>query len=122
MTQQIKLELVNEYGKPSLLLTLDGRTAALAAEELDELIETLGLLRADLTPAPELTVSKAERYAVETNAEWHVHQTPLFDGALLFLRHSGFGWTGFGLPSGQMDLFMEATTPPSEWKNNGTRN
>jgi hypothetical protein len=122
MTEEIELQLVNEYGEPSLLVTLGGQSATLSANEVDRLIETLGFARADLLPAPDMTVSRSDRYAVETNTDWHVHHNPLFDGALLFLRHTGFGWTGFGLPSGEMDLLMEAMTPPSERKVVGTRN
>jgi hypothetical protein len=122
MTEEIGLELVNEYGEASLRVTLGGRSAMLSANELDRLIETLGFVRTDLLPPPDMTVSRSDRYAVETNTDWHVHQNPLFDGVLLFLRHTGFGWTGFGLPSGEMDLFMEAMTAPSDRKVVGARN
>lgn len=122
MTQEIELKMVNEYGDPSLLVTIGGESAALATDELEQLIETLGLFRADLAPAPDETVSTSDRFAVEWNVEWRLHYNPLFDGALLFLRHTGFGWTGFGLPFAEMDLFMNATMPPSEREISDTRN
>lgn len=122
MTQEIELEMINEYGDSSLLVTIGGQSAALTTDELDQFIETLGFVRADLAPAPSETVSGSDRYAVEWNIDWHIHYNPLFDGVLLFLRHTGFGWVGFGLPFAAMDLFMEATMPPSERKITGICN
>jgi hypothetical protein len=39
---------------------------------------------------------------------WHSEKHPLYEGAVLFLRHSGLGWAGFALPTHSLTKLHEA--------------
>lgn len=97
MQAKIDLKLINEYGTPGVLLTMDDRQILLEAGDLDRLIETLGSVRVELSPPPTSDISREARYQVETNPDWLVHHHVMHDGLMLFLRHSGYGWLGYGL-------------------------
>jgi hypothetical protein len=114
MLPDFQIETVNPYGEQALQLDLGGQLIRLDAAEIDHLIEALGLLRRDLTPVVAPAVSVHERYAVETAPKWQVVTHPLFDGVLLFLRHSGYGWAGYGIQAEHVPDLLGDLQRPSD--------
>ncbi|HEY3597858.1 MAG TPA: hypothetical protein VGL08_10160 [Paraburkholderia sp.] len=99
MLPSFHMEIVNEYGAgESLLLSIGGEHVLLDANELDALIEQLSAERSDITPYANAEPSRTHQYIVETDPHWQTVDNPLLDGLIVFLRHSGYGWTGFGIP------------------------
>lgn len=98
MLRPVKIEMVNQYGMQSVRLAIEQTAVFLEVEEVDAVIEHLGLIRAAMRPAVPKAPSRAHQYAVEMDPCWHSEKHPLYDGTVLFLRHSGLGWTGFALP------------------------
>lgn len=66
------------------------------ANQLSKLLETLGRVRLNMVPeidsAPPDLNQKLESVAFPP---WQVSLETMTDGALLHLRHPGFGWLGF---------------------------
>ncbi|WP_240655957.1 hypothetical protein [Paraburkholderia phosphatilytica] len=111
MPFDIDMEIVNEYGPNSLLLKAGGASAMLDAAELDELIELLATVRSELQPMTPVRPALTHQYVIETAPHWQTVRNPLFDGLIVFFRHSGFGWTGFGLPRPSIERLMEIMAP-----------
>lgn len=44
------IEMINEYGTPAVSVKIDDRNVVLEAEEVDAVIERLGLIRAAMRP------------------------------------------------------------------------
>jgi hypothetical protein len=98
MTRPMSIELVNEYGTHAVCVRIEGRSVMLEADEVDAVIEHLGMLRASMRPEIPKQPSRSHQYVIETDPCWHAERNPLFDGAVLLLRHSGIGWAGFAIP------------------------
>ncbi|MDR3099890.1 MAG: hypothetical protein LBV73_22840, partial [Paraburkholderia sp.] len=99
MHKPMSVELVNEYGEHTVCVKVDGHAALLDAGEVDGLIETLGKLRATLRPAVPEQPLRTHQYVLEIDPCWYTERNPLFDGAVVFLRHTGLGWAGFAIPT-----------------------
>ena len=110
MQPDVEMQLVNEFGIQELNIRLGGNSALLSASELDRLIEQLGLLRCELLPEVNRNVSSDDCYAVEMHPRWKAIPYPMIDGVVLFLRHGGFGWTGFAIPPTALDELIEMVT------------
>jgi hypothetical protein len=93
------IEMINEYGNQAVKVGIDGRTVLLEAEEIDAVIERLGLIRAAMRPEISREPSRTHQYVIEMDPCWHSEKNPLYEGAVLFLRHTGLGWAGFALPA-----------------------
>jgi hypothetical protein len=52
--------------------------------------------------------SRTHQYVIEMNPCWHTEKHPLYDGAVLFMRHTGLGWAGFALPTPSLAKLTEA--------------
>lgn len=98
MTRPMSIEKVNEYGHNAVRIDIEGRAVLLDASDLDSVIEHLSALRAMMRPEVPKTPVRTHQYVIEVDPCWHTEKHPLHDGAMLFLRHSGLGWTGFALP------------------------
>jgi hypothetical protein len=112
MQSDVEMELVNEFGIQELHIRLGGNSALLEAAEVDRLIEQLGLLRCEMSPEVTRSVSREDRYAVELQPRWRAIPYPMINGVVLFLRHGGFGWTGFAIPPSALDELLEMVTHP----------
>ncbi|HVE06866.1 MAG TPA: hypothetical protein VNE00_06420 [Paraburkholderia sp.] len=110
MQSDVEMELVNEFGTQELHIRLGDHSALLGASEVDRLIEQLGLLRCELRPEVNRNVSREDCYAVELEPRWRAIPYPMIDGVVLFLRHGGFGWTGFAIPTTALDELIEMAT------------
>jgi len=110
MQPDVEMELVNEFGIQELSIRLGGNSALLSAPEIDRLIGQLGLLRCELLPEVNRDVSRDDCYAVEMHPRWRAIPYPMIDGVVLFLRHGGFGWTGFAIPPTALDELIEMVT------------
>ncbi len=104
---EVELEIVNEYGANALMLKLGNSRALLDPASIGELIEALGLARAELLPAVPAQVPRDRQFPIETEPRWKTIVDPGFAGVLLFLRHSGFGWAGFAIPLASAHRLLE---------------
>jgi hypothetical protein len=108
MKKTMAVRMINEYGTPTVCFEIDGNAALLDAQELGGLIEELSLLRANMQPGVPNTPSLTHQYVMEMNPSWYTERAPLFDGAALFLRHSGLGWACFALPTESLRKLADA--------------
>jgi len=99
MQKPISVELINEYGDHAIRVRIDGHSALLDATEVDGFIEELGKLRATIRPAVPDQPLRTHQYAIEIDPCWYTERHPMFDGSVMFLRHTGLGWAGFALPT-----------------------
>jgi hypothetical protein len=99
MQKPISVELVNEFGEHAVCMKLNGHAALLDAMEVDRLVETLTQFRATMRPVVPKEPSRTRQYLLEIDPSWYTERNPHFDGAIVFLRHTGLGWAGFALPT-----------------------
>jgi hypothetical protein len=102
------IEMINEYGTHAVKVGIDDRHVVLEAEEVDAVIERLALIRASMRPEIPREPSRSHQYVIEMDPCWHSEKHPLYEGAVLFLRHSGLGWAGFALPTHSLVTLKDA--------------
>jgi hypothetical protein len=102
MHKPMSVELINQYGEHAVCVNVDGNAALLDAADLDGLIEELSKLRAQMRPAVPDQLSRSHQYVIEVDPSWYTERNPMFDGAVVFLRHTGLGWAGFAIPTESM--------------------
>jgi hypothetical protein len=102
------IEMMNEYGTHAVRIAVDEATVLLEAQEVDAVIERLSLIRAAMRPEVPKEPSRTHQYVIEMNPCWHTEKHPLYDGAVLFMRHTGLGWAGFALPTPSLAKLNEA--------------
>lgn len=107
---ELTFEVFNEYGTDSVLASLGKGRVLLSAEDIDALIDNLSAHRVKLAPPITPTPSKSHKYVVENASRWHTESNPLFDGAILFFRHTGLGWNGFAIPQNSLGKLIDAIT------------
>lgn len=113
MYQRMSIEPLQESGTAALRFVIGNNAALLDASELDSLIAQLGQIRAHMLPAPTPQPEQSRSYSLEVDPCWHVDRSPLYDGVVLMLRHTGFGWIAFSLPPPSMSkLDMALTAQP----------
>jgi hypothetical protein len=108
MSKPMSVELVNEYGEHAVCVKVNGNAALLDAADVDSLIEELAKLRAQMRPAVPEQLSRTHQYAIEMDPSWYTERNPLFNGAVVFLRHTGLGWAGFAIPDESMHRLKAA--------------
>lgn len=108
MQKPMSIELVNEYGQHAVCVKVNGQVALLDAPDVDGLIEELGKLRALMQPAVPEQPLRTHQYVLEIDPCWYTERNPLFDGAVMFLRHTGLGWAGFAIPTESMHRLKAA--------------
>jgi hypothetical protein len=107
MTRPMKIEMVNQYGKNAVRVAIEQTSILLEVEDVDAMIEHLSLVRASMRPEVPKEPSRTHQYVIEMDPCWHSQQHPLYDGAMLFLRHTGLGWAGFALPTHSLAKLSE---------------
>ncbi|MCP3725146.1 hypothetical protein M3I53_18780 [Paraburkholderia sp. CNPSo 3272] len=107
MTRPMSIELVNEYGTPAVCIRIEGRTAMLESTDVDAVIEHLAMLRASMRPEVPRKPAHSHQYLIEMDPCWHAETSPLFDGVVLMLRHTGIGWAGFAIPQENLEKLTE---------------
>src|SRR5438309_11819949 len=108
MSHPMQVELINEYGDQALRVTINPSAALLDVPNVDALIEQLALLRARMRPEVSKEVSHRHRYVVEVDPCWYTEKHPLFEGAVVFFRHTGFNWAGFAVPKESLIKLIDA--------------
>jgi hypothetical protein len=104
----MSIEMINEYGDNAVRVAVDDNSVLLAASEVDAVIERLSLLRAAMRPEVPKEPSRTHQYVIEMDPCWHTEKHPLYDGAVLFMRHTGLGWAGFALPTASLAKLNDA--------------
>jgi hypothetical protein len=102
------VEMVNQYGVNALRVTVAQGDALLDTNQVDALIEQLSLIRAGMRPEISPKPVPAHQYPIEVDPCWYSEKHPLFEGAVLFLRHTGLGWAGFAIPKESLVRLNEA--------------
>ncbi|SDH14236.1 hypothetical protein SAMN05216466_107250 [Paraburkholderia phenazinium] len=102
------IEMMNEYGDNAVRVAIDQNAVLLGAQEVDAVIERLSLIRAAMRPEVPKEPSRTHQYVIEMDPCWHTEKHPLYDGAVLFMRHTGLGWAGFALPTPSLAKLNEA--------------
>jgi hypothetical protein len=108
MQKPMSVELINEYGEHAVSVKIDGHAALLDTADVDGLIEELSKLRAQMRPAVPEQPLRSHQYVLEIDPCWYTERNPLFDGAVVFLRHTGLGWAGFAIPTESMQRLRDA--------------
>jgi hypothetical protein len=85
-----------------LCVSIDDRKALLEAADIDALIEHLAMLRAHMRPEIPKVPARTHDYVIEIDPCWHAEKHPLFEGAIVFFRHTGLGWAGFAIPTSSL--------------------
>jgi hypothetical protein len=110
MQKPMSIELVNEYGQHAVCVKVNDQVALLDAADVDGLVEELSKLRAAMHPAVPEQPLRTHQYVLEIDPCWYTERNPLFDGAVVFLRHTGLGWAGFAIPTESMHRLKAALT------------
>ncbi|MBB2931655.1 hypothetical protein [Paraburkholderia silvatlantica] len=108
MQKPMSIELVNEYGQHAVCVKVGGQVALLDTPDVDGLIEELSKLRAHMQPAVPEQPLRSHQYVLEIDPCWYTERNPLFDGTVVFLRHTGLGWAGFAIPTESMHRLKAA--------------
>jgi hypothetical protein len=114
MHHPMLVELVNHRDSQALRVKIDQSVAILDVSDLDALIEHLALLRAKMHPAISPQISRQHQYAIEIDPCWYTEKHPLYDGAVMFFRHTGFNWTGFAVPQESLVRLIDALSQHAE--------
>ncbi|MDE1179261.1 hypothetical protein [Paraburkholderia sp.] len=108
MSHPMSVEIINQYGTPSVRVGIEQHSVLLAADDVDRLIEHLAAVRASMRPEVPAVPSRTHQYLMEVDPCWHSEKHPLYEGAVLLFRHAGFGWTGFALPTPSLVRLKDA--------------
>lgn len=108
MKRPMSIELVNPYGTHTVRIAIEEAAVLLEAADVDAVIEHLSLIRASMTPELSKEPSRTHQYVIELDPCWHSEIHPMYDGAVVFLRHSGLGWAGFALPTQSLEKLHDA--------------
>lgn len=95
---EVQMEIVNESDVCALRVQIGRDFSLLSPREVDEIIEALGFARAELEPSVPFEIERNHQFPLETRPVWKVIIDRNFVGAVVFFRHSGYGWTGFAIP------------------------
>jgi hypothetical protein len=110
MQPLLKFEILNQYGSHALLVSMEESHIVLEPSEIDALIERLSGYRSEMKPAVPEAPSKSHQYVIETNPSWHAQANPVHDGAVVLMRHTGFGWTAFAIPQTSLRRLIETVS------------
>ena len=106
-TVAVEAHLDTERAKATIQIVVDGEPLAhviFDAPELEELLASLSVIRAQMAEGVPLTIDPGSRMLALVDPVWrHPHRTSP-EGKALSLRHPGLGWLTFVFP----DLEAEA--------------
>jgi hypothetical protein len=108
MTGAMSIERITEYGNHAVRIAIGQNNVLLKADELDALVEHLSMIRSGMQPQVPKLPSRTHQYVIEMDPCWHAEKHPLYDGTVLFLRHTGLGWAGFAIPTPSLAKLKEA--------------
>ncbi|WP_175821625.1 hypothetical protein [Burkholderia sp. BCC0419] len=110
MAQPLSIKMIEERGKPVVLMSIERGTAVLDPEDVDAVIQYLSLLRASMQPAVPERPPHAQQFVTEMDPCWYAERHPLEGGVVLLLRHSGLGWASFALPPRSLERLHGSLT------------
>jgi hypothetical protein len=108
MYRPMSVQAVRQLGVDALRITIENNSTMLSVSAVDTLIDTLGQLRASMRPPRPHEPVPSHHYPLEVNPSWRVDKNPLFDGAILVVRHAGLGWTAFAFPPPSLSKLSDA--------------
>ncbi|NTZ83039.1 hypothetical protein FCJ61_08545 [Burkholderia metallica] len=110
MAQPLSIKMIEERGKPVVLMSIERGAAVLDPEDVDAVIQYLSLLRASMQPAVPERPPHAQQFVTEMDPCWYAERHPLEGGVVLLLRHSGLGWASFALPPRSLERLHGSLT------------
>ncbi|KVW09005.1 hypothetical protein WK91_28530 [Burkholderia cepacia] len=110
MTQPLSIKMIQEHGKPVVLVSIERGAAVLDPEDVDAVIQYLSLLRASMQPAVPEMPPRAQQFVTEMDPCWYAERHPPYGGAVLLLRHTGLGWASFALPPRSLERLHGSLT------------
>jgi hypothetical protein len=120
MSHPMKIDVISQDGETALKLTIGTQVKVLDGAGVEELVARLALMRASMRPPVAHEPLRTKQYVIEVDPCWLAQPNAAGDGAVLFLRHSGLGWTGFALPqesieklSGEFADYIAAPVAPN---------
>jgi hypothetical protein len=124
MQHPIRIDRMTQDGVTTISLQIGDNAFAFNGTEADALLEHLSLIRAAMRPAVPPMLSSTHSYLLEMNADWYAEPSQRMNGIVLFLRHSGYGWTGSGIPQHQLapllatfNAYLESPAPDHQLPN-----
>ncbi|CAE6790558.1 hypothetical protein [Paraburkholderia domus] len=100
---------INRPAQNEITMTIGGRTVALRAEQIGQLIEELSNARASMTPEPPPGIPPGWRFVSTKNPVMAVQKQSNGD-RLLVMRHTGHGWVPFTFsPDMVIQMYMMLT-------------
>lgn len=106
----MSIELINQYGTTAVHVAVEDKSVVLEPADVDAVIEHLSMLRAQMRPDVPKELSRTHQYVIEMDPCWHTERHPMYDGAVMFMRHTGLGWAGFALPTHSLARLHAALT------------
>jgi hypothetical protein len=107
MWRPMRIELVNEGDTKVVRLEIGLHVMHLGANDVDTLIEQLGVFRAAMLPEVPRSVSRTRQYSIEVDPSWYAEAHPSSNAVVVFLRDTGIGWAGFAIPRCKAAEFCE---------------
>ncbi len=98
MYHQMSVEAVQELGADVVRFRIENQSALLTVNDIEALMDTLIQIRARMQPEHPREPLPSHNYPLEVDPSWHVDKNPLFDGAVVVLRHGGVGWIAYAFP------------------------
>lgn len=99
MTTLVTVSLTEENGQQSISYQNGDPNTPLQAATIEQLIRALGVMRAQMSPPVRTEDPKfGDEVEALTDPRWWINADSFIGGALLQIRHPGFGWLGFALP------------------------
>jgi hypothetical protein len=108
MVHPLTITPVTASGNDALRLDIGPGMAILDTQDVDALIERLAVIRSSMKPALPPQPSRTKQHVIDIDPCWYLDRSPLYDGVVLLLRHTGLGWTGFAIPRSSFERLRQA--------------
>jgi len=118
-TSLLTVELTDDNGDRRITWRTGDAGEPLDANLLDELIATLGTLR-EQTPPPVVPGDPAPNVPPEAklDPQWWIGPETFVGGAMLKIRHPGFGWLAFAIPLENLRKLQTGIATLVDWAEN----
>ncbi|VVE20938.1 hypothetical protein PAN31108_03124 [Pandoraea anhela] len=102
----LEIEMFEEGGQVGLHYQAGHPTDPVAIETFDQLIAILGHFRAGVSPPVHANPPNPQSpvFAI-LDPRWQISGDPMGGGAVLRIRHPGFGWLAFSIPLHELVKF-----------------
>ena len=111
MTTLMTVTLIEENGQILMNYQNGDPTSPVKPETVEQLIEVLGQMRAEMTPARvPVEPQFGQPLQAVPDPRWYVGNAINRPHAFVSLHHPGFGWTAYALPLARAQAFHHQLT------------